>query len=71
MLVLSRKKSESIVIGDNIIVRVVRISGGRVRLAIDAPQHVKVSRGEIVETTPTKAAEQQLDDLEHFEFQVS
>lgn len=51
MLVLSRKQTESIVIGDNITVKVMRISGGRVRLAIDAPEHIRISRGELVATS--------------------
>lgn len=47
MLVLSRKVGEAIVIGDLIEVRVQRISGNRVRLAIEAPENVGVDRGEI------------------------
>jgi carbon storage regulator len=47
MLVLSRRQSETIVIGDNIRVQVLEISGGRVRLAIEAPGHVSVDREEI------------------------
>jgi len=47
MLVLSRKAGEAIVIGDRIEVRVQRISGNRVRLAIEAPENVGVDRGEI------------------------
>jgi carbon storage regulator len=47
MLVLSRRQSETIVIGDNIRVQVLEISGGRVRLAIEAPAHVSVDREEI------------------------
>jgi carbon storage regulator len=49
MLVLSRRQSETIVIGDNIRVQVLEISGGRVRLAIEAPSHVSVDREEIWE----------------------
>ncbi|MBC8873881.1 MAG: carbon storage regulator CsrA [Planctomycetes bacterium] len=47
MLVLSRKAAESILIGDNIEVVVVRIDGNRVRLGIQAPQHVRVVRNEL------------------------
>lgn len=47
MLVLTRKVSEEIVIGDNIIVTVLEIRGGRVVLGITAPQHVTVLRGEV------------------------
>jgi carbon storage regulator len=49
MLVLSRRQSETIVIGDNIRVQVLEISGGRVRLAIEAPSSVSVDREEIWE----------------------
>jgi carbon storage regulator len=49
MLVLSRRQSETIVIGDNIRVQVLEISGGRVRLAIEAPSHIPVDREEIWE----------------------
>ena len=47
MLVLSRKKNESIVIGDNIVVKVVEVHGNRVRLGIEAPADVVVHRGEL------------------------
>ena len=47
MLVLSRRQSETIVIGDTIRVQVLEISGGRVRLAIEAPHSVSVDREEI------------------------
>ncbi len=49
MLVLSRRQSETIVIGDCIRVQVLEISGGRVRLAIEAPSNVSVDREEIWE----------------------
>jgi carbon storage regulator len=49
MLVLSRRQSETIVIGDNIRVQVLEISGGRVRLAIEAPSSIPVDREEIWE----------------------
>ncbi len=49
MLVLSRKKNESIVINDNIIVMVVEVRGGKVRLGIEAPKDVSVHRREVYE----------------------
>ncbi|MFT5325019.1 MAG: carbon storage regulator [Planctomycetaceae bacterium] len=49
MLVLSRKTSESILIGDSIEVRVLEISGGRVRIGIMAPAEVPVHRSEVWE----------------------
>jgi carbon storage regulator len=47
MLVLSRKKNESLVIGDDVIVTVTDIGGNRVRLGITAPTNVSVHREEI------------------------
>ncbi|MDR0391839.1 MAG: carbon storage regulator CsrA [Planctomycetaceae bacterium] len=47
MLVLSRKKNESVVINDNITVVVVDVRGDKVRLGIEAPKNVPVHRKEI------------------------
>jgi carbon storage regulator len=47
MLVLTRKTAESIVIGDGIEIRVLEISGGRVRLGVTAPADVPVHRSEV------------------------
>lgn len=47
MLVLSRKKNESIIIGDNIKIEVLKVSGNTVRIGIQAPRDVKVLRGEL------------------------
>ena len=47
MLVLSRKVSESIKIGDNITIRVADVRGDIVRIAIDAPHDIKIYRGEV------------------------
>jgi carbon storage regulator len=47
MLVLSRKKTEEIVIGDEISIMVVEIRGDKVRIGIDAPKHIKVHRKEV------------------------
>ncbi len=49
MLVLSRKKNESIVIRDDIRVMVIEIRGDKVRLGIEAPQDVPVHRSEVYE----------------------
>ena len=49
MLVLSRKKNESIMIGENIIITVVDIRGDKVRLGIDAPTEIPVHRQEVYE----------------------
>ena len=55
MLVLSRKLNERIVVGGSVVVTVVRISGDKVRLGIDAPDDIRVIRDEVVD--PEGAAE--------------
>lgn len=47
MLVLSRKKNESIVIDGNIVITVVEVRGDKVRLGIEAPREVPVHRSEV------------------------
>ena len=47
MLVLSRRRDQTLVIGDNVEVTVLEIKGGQVRLGISAPKAVPVHRGEI------------------------
>ncbi len=47
MLVLSRKKNESIIIDDQIVITVVEIRGDKVRLGIQAPREIPVHRSEI------------------------
>lgn len=49
MLVLSRKKNESIVINDEITIVVVEIRGDKVRLGVEAPREVPVHRREVYE----------------------
>jgi carbon storage regulator len=49
MLVLSRHRDESIMIGDEIVVTIVDIRGDKVRLGIDAPQDIPVHRQEVYE----------------------
>ena len=49
MLVLSRKKGESVIIRENIVVTVVEIRGDKVRLGIEAPKDVPVHRREVYE----------------------
>ena len=47
MLVLSRKKNESIIINDDIVIVVVEIRGDKVRLGVKAPKEVPVHRREV------------------------
>jgi carbon storage regulator CsrA len=49
MLVLARKVDESIVIGDNIVVKVVAIENGVVKLGIEAPKEIAIIRNELLE----------------------
>ncbi len=49
MLVLSRKKNESIVINNDITIVVVEIRGDKVRLGVEAPKEVPVHRREVYE----------------------
>ncbi len=56
MLVLSRKKNESIVINDDITIVVVEIRGDKVRLGVDAPKEVPVHRQEVYDAIRRSAA---------------
>jgi len=49
MLILRRRPGETLLIGDNVTVRVLESSEGSVRLAIDAPREVKILRGELLQ----------------------
>ena len=49
MLVLSRQRDESIIIGDNIVITIVDIRGDKVRLVINAPTEIPVHRQEVYE----------------------
>jgi carbon storage regulator len=56
MLVLTRRPEEVIQIGSEIEIKVVAVQGNRVRLAINAPDHVIIRRAEISDATPGEAA---------------
>lgn len=49
MLVLTRRKNQSIVIGDGIVVTVLEVKGDQIRLGITAPRDVQVYRSELLE----------------------
>ena len=55
MLVLSRKKNESIVVDDTIVITVVEIRGDKVRLGIEAPREVPIHRSEVHDAISAQA----------------
>lgn len=60
MLVLSRKRDEQIIVGDNIKIKVLQIRGNTVRIGIEAPGEVSVMRGELVKQEAPRTDEQSL-----------
>ncbi|SFA74407.1 carbon storage regulator CsrA [Clostridium frigidicarnis] len=68
MLVISRKKGESIRIGDDIEITVVKAEDGTVKLAIDAPRNIQILRKELlraIEEENKKASNMDLSLLKH------
>ena len=61
MLVLSRKRDESIMIGDDVRIAVVEIRGGKVRLGIDAPPEVTVHRREVYDAIRREEVRNEVD----------
>ena len=57
MLILTRKEDETILIGENISIKIVEIRGKQVRLGIEAPADLLVLRGEMVLYEQVKAIE--------------
>jgi len=49
MLVLTRRVNETLIVGDDVMVTVLSVSGNQVRIGINAPRHVSVHREEIYE----------------------
>ncbi len=49
MLVLSRQRDQSIIIGDNIVITIVDVRGDKVKLGIEAPREISVHRQEVYE----------------------
>lgn len=72
MLVLSRQRDESIIIGENIVVTIVDIRGDKVRLGIDAPTEIPVHRREVFEAIQrenmqaSRVQPKELGELKHF-----
>jgi|WetSurMetagenome_2_1015567.scaffolds.fasta_scaffold1208644_1 carbon storage regulator len=69
MLVLSRQKDQTIMIGDNIEITVVDIRGDKIRLGITAPPHIPVHRKEVYEAIQREnreaATNVSLEDVTH------
>ena len=63
MLVLSRKKSESIVIDGSIRITVVEVRGDKVRLGIEAPRDVAVHRSEVLEAIRASQSEESVAEV--------
>ena len=65
MLILSRRVGEEIVIDGNVRVRVTKVHGKRVRLAVEAPDSVSIHRGEVRQQfTGFKGIDNSLDSAE-------
>lgn len=64
MLILSRKLNESIVVGDDVIIKIVSIDKGVVKLGIEAPNNITVLREELLKAVEesNKEASQHIDD---------
>ncbi|MDD5458931.1 MAG: carbon storage regulator CsrA [Phycisphaerae bacterium] len=58
MLVLSRRKDESIMVGDDVEIIIVDVRGRKVRLGITAPKHIAVHRKEIYEAIQRQKKEE-------------
>ncbi len=59
MLVLSRQKDESIIIGDDVEITIVDVRGDKVRLGINAPRSISVHRKEIYEAIQREKAQEE------------
>jgi carbon storage regulator len=57
MLVLSRQKDESIIIGDDVEITIVDVRGDKVRLGINAPREISVHRKEVYEAIQREKAQ--------------
>ena len=49
MLVLTRKRDEVIQIGDNVVIKILKTGKGAIKIGVDAPEHIRVIRGELIE----------------------
>ncbi|OAG28583.1 carbon storage regulator CsrA [Thermodesulfatator autotrophicus] len=68
MLILRRRPGESIVIGGEIVIKVLEVSGNQIKLGIEAPAHIPVHRLEVLERIRQEnlSAARVPSDLENF-----
>ena len=59
MLVLSRQKDESIIIGDDVEITIVDVRGDKVRLGINAPREISVHRKEVYDAIQREKAQKE------------
>ena len=73
MLVLTRKKNETIHIGGNVVVKVIATGRGKVKIGIEAPETVRVRRGELnpVESGNVHSDDSEADSSEMMTFEVA
>ena len=64
MLILSRKKNESIVINDDITVVVLEIRGDKVRLAVEAPKEIRRDKGQDAAESNEESIRRQIQELQ-------
>jgi len=65
LLVLTRKAQEEIMIGDNIVVSVVKVSGGKIKLGITAPPEISIKREEDPQKFDARAQEREAGENRH------
>jgi len=64
MLILTRRVGETLMIGDNVTVTVLRVKGNQVRLGVNAPKDVSVHREEIFERIQQEETDEAKDSTE-------
>jgi len=61
MLILSRKLGQSLQVGDDVRITVVKIDNNTIRIGIDAPHHVSIQRGEIAFELPAAVGKHRVE----------
>lgn len=65
MLILTRRVGETLMIGDNVTVTVLRVKGNQVRLGVNAPKDVSVHREEIFERIQQEDTDESVEPTEN------